>query len=396
MKKIFIIIICTVAALILGYGIKYAVTPVSSQEVERATHEHMINAKGYIVREELAYYADRSGKLYKNVSVGARVSKDSILYTIYDGDVSDERIKELNTLDKKINQTREEKYAEAYDSASISVESEIASRTAQIIKAARENNVSKISNYKQDINSLRKQGTVISSDDRLRELEMQKRSLEMQLGGSKGERYAESSGVFTTYSDGYEEFLREDKLQEYTVGYLESLEEPQIKEAASDIVSHGDFVCSVVNNHVWSVLLIVNTNDIKDIKTGKTLTLRFNNIAGEEKKGTVKYISAEEQNKDGKSFIVVECEDYFEGAFSYRAVDVDIIFKRYSGYKVPVQAVRTDGNGYKVIGIVDNKQLECKVDVLYSDTEEEYVIVDSTDDAKYKVSNMDRIVVGER
>lgn len=396
MKKIFIIIICTVAALILGYGIKYAVTPVSSQEVERATHEHMINAKGYIVREELAYYADRSGKLYKNVSVGARVSKDSILYTIYDGDVSDERIKELNTLDKKINQTREEKYAEAYDSASISVESEIASRTAQIIKAARENNVSKISNYKQDINSLRKQGTVISSDDRLRELEMQKRSLEMQLGGSKGERYAESSGVFTTYSDGYEEFLREDKLQEYTVGYLESLEEPQIKEAASDIVSHGDFVCSVVNNHVWSVLLIVNTNDIKDIKTGKTLTLRFNNIAGEEKKGTVKYISTEEQNKDGKSFIVVECEDYFEGAFSYRTVDVDIIFKRYSGYKVPVQAVRTDGNGYKVIGIVDNKQLECKVDVLYSDTEEEYVIVDSTDDAKYKVSNMDRIVVGER
>lgn len=396
MKKIFIIIICTVAALILGYGIKYAVTPVSSQEVERATHEHMINAKGYIVREEMAYYADRSGKLYKNVSVGARVSKDSILYTIYDGDVSDERIKELNTLDKKINQTREEKYAEAYDSASISVESEIASRTAQIIKAARENNVSKISNYKQDINSLRKQGTVISSDDRLRELEMQKRSLEMQLGGSKGERYAESSGVFTTYSDGYEEFLREDKLQEYTVGYLESLEEPQIKEAASDIVSHGDFVCSVVNNHVWSVLLIVNTNDIKDVKTGKTLTLRFNNIAGEEKKGTVKYISTEEQNKDDKSFIVVECEDYFEGAFSYRAVDVDIIFKRYSGYKVPVQAVRTDGNGYKVIGIVDNKQLECKVDVLYSDTEEEYVIVDSTDDAKYKVSNMDRIVVGER
>lgn len=396
MKKIFIIIICTVAALILGYGIKYAVTPVSSQEVERATHEHMTNAKGYIVREELAYYADRSGKLYKNVSVGARVSKDSILYTIYDGDVSDERIKELNTLDKKINQTREEKYAEAYDSASISVESEIASRTAQIIKAARENNVSKISNYKQDINSLRNQGTVISSDDRLRELEMQKRSLEMQLGGSKGERYAESSGVFTTYSDGYEEFLREDKFEEYTVGYLESLEEPQIKETASDIVSSGDFVCSVVNNHVWSVLLIVNTDNIKDIKTGKTLTLRFNNIAGEEKKGTVKYISTEEQNKDGKSFIVVECEDYFEGAFSYRAVDVDIIFKRYSGYKVPVQAVRTDGNGYKVIGIVDNKQLECKVDVLYSDTEEEYVIVDSVDDAKYKVSNMDRIVVGER
>ena len=87
----------------------------------------------------------------------------------------------------------------------------------------------------------------------------------------------------------------------------------------------------------------------------------------------------------------------FEGAFSYRAVDVEIIFERYSGYKVPISAVHTTENGgHKVIGTKDNRQLDCDVDVLFTDTKEGYAIVESTDNAKYRVSSMDRIVIGER
>lgn len=396
MKKVFIIIICAAAALILGYGIKHAVTPVSSQDVERAAYEHSVSADGYIIREEEAYYADRPGKLYKNVSVGSRVAKDSLIYTIYNESVSDAAIKELNTIDRKIAAAKEALYSDSYDSVSISVESEIASRTAQIIAAARGNDVGKISKYKQDINSLRQNGAVDTSYDELSALENQKAELEARIGGEKSERYAENSGVFTMYYDGFEEILSADKAEEYTVGYLESLNTGEVQDNNSDTVETGDFICSVVNNHIWSVILVADTESISGCKAGDSLTLRFNNIAGEEKKGTIRYISSGEQNSGGKSFIIVECPDYFEGAFSYRAVDVDIIFESFSGYKVPSQAIRTEGNEYKVIGLIDNKQYECGVDILYSDTKEGYVIVDSTEDAQYKISNMDRILVGER
>ena len=396
MKKIFIIIICAIAAVIFGYGVHRAVAPVSSQELERATHEHSVPASGYIVRDEIAYYADRAGRLYNNVAVGARVAKDSLIYTIYDTSVDASVISELNTLDRRIGEIKAAKDAAGYNTDSISVESEIASRTAQIIGAARENDVRSIAQYKKDINNLRQTGSVMSTEDEIQELENSKMSIESQIDGSRSERYAENSGVFTTYYDGFEDYLNAGLMKEYTVEYIESLGGAKPQESSYDTVEEGDFVCGVINNHTWSVLLIVEESRINGYKAGNTVTVRFNNIAGEEREGKIAYISSEEQNKDGRCFVLIECSDYFEGAYSYRSVDADIIFERYSGYRVPAQAVRSDGQKQIVIGIADNQQYPCEIEVLYSNPDEGYVIVDSVEGADNTLSSMSRILVGER
>ena len=394
MKKIFIAIICVMAALILGYGIHYAVTPVSSQVLTRATHEHSAPASGYIVRDEKAYYADRDGRLYNNVTVGSRVAKDSLIYTIYDISVDSSVISELNTLDRRIAEARAAQ--NAYNTGAISVESEIASRTAQIIEAARVNDVASIAKYKADINSLRLNGTIVSSADELAGLEQRKASIEWQLGENRGERYAENSGVFTTYYDGLEDVLSSDRVGEYTVEYIESLGDAKPQEGRYDTVEQNDFVCSIVNNHTWGVLLVVDEKELNGYEKGDSVTVRFNNIAGETREGRISYISSEEQNKDGRCFVLIECSDYFEGAYSYRNVDADLIFESYSGYSVPAQAIHTDGQTQTVIGIADNQQYPCEIKVLYSNADEGYVIVDSTDDAAHRLSSMDRILIGER
>lgn len=396
MKKIFLFIICLVTAVIMGYGIKYAVTPVSSEKLEMATHENKTEAHGYIIRDDSAYYAERAGKLYKNVDVGARVAKDTLIYTIYDASVSNDTIKELNTLDKKIAAAREAQSTKAYESHFISVESEIAARTKEIIDAAQNNEVNKIAQYKKDIKNLRTGEASDTQTDELSAFESQKAAVESRIQGGKSERFAENSGVFTMYYDGFEDVLDVNKMEEYTVEYIESLGEAKAQENSSDNVNEGDFICSVVNNHIWNVILVVQTEAIKPYKTGETVTLRFNNIAGAMQKGTIAYISHDEQNKDGKSLVLIECMDYFEGAYSYRMADVDLIFESYSGYKVPAQAIRTGEDGHHVIGILDNKEYVCAVDVLYTDTSEGYVIVNSANNALRKLSAMDRIVVGER
>ena len=396
MKKVFIITICVVAALILGYGIHRAVSPVSSQRLTHAAHEHSASARGYIVRDEIAYYADRPGRLYNNVTVGSRVSKDSLIYTIYDTSVDASVISELNTLDRRISDIKAAKSAAGYETGTISVESEIASRTAQIIDAARENDVTSIAQYKKDINNLRQTGSVMSTNDELWELETRKMSLESQLGGSRSERYAQNSGVFTTYYDGLEDILSAGRVGEYTVEYIESLGDAKPQDGQYDTVEEGGFVCSIVNNHTWSVLLILDERELNGYKTGDSVTVRFNNIAGEERSGKISYISSEEQNKDGRCFVLIECSDYFEGAYSYRTVDAEIIFERYSGYSVPAQAVRSEGQKQYVIGVSDNQQYRCEIEILYSNADAGYVIVDSVENANNKLSSMDSIVVGER
>lgn len=396
MKKIFTIIICVMAAVVFGYGIHRAVSPVSSQELTRAAHEHSTSANGYIVRDEIAYYADRGGRLYNNVTVGARVAKDSLIYTIYDSGVDASVISELNTLNRRINDIKEAQSVAGFNTGSISVESEIASRTAQIIGAARGNDVTSIAQYKKDINNLRQTGSVVSTEDELQELETRKMSLESQLGISRSERYAENSGVFTNYYDGLEDHLNADYVGEYTVEYIESLGEAKPQESSYDTVEEGGFVCGIVNNHVWSVLLIVNERELNSCKIGDTVTVRFNNIAGEERDGKISYISSAEQNKDGRGFVLIKCSDYFEGAYSYRNVDAEIVFERYSGYSVPAQAIRSDGQKQTVIGVVNNQKYPCEVEILYSNTDEGYVIVDSVEGADYSLASMDRIIVGEK
>lgn len=396
MKKIFLIVIATAAVLVFGYGINHAVTPVSSQSLERASHEHATPAKGYIVRDEIAYYADRDGRLYRNVSIGARVSKDSLIYTIYDGAVSDSVIKELNTLDKKIDAAKSAKKTESFASESVSVENEIAIRTAKIIEAGRNNDVGAVAQYKKDINSLRSNGYLISSADELAGLEGSKNAINEQIGNGKSESYAANSGVFTIYYDGLEDILSADKVEEYTVGYIETLGEPRFRERNSDMVNQGDFICSIVNNHTWGVLLVVSAEDIKGTEVGDRVMVRFNNIASAEQEGTVAYISNDEQNAGGNCFVFVKCSKYFEGAYSYRRVDADLIFEKYSGYRVPAQAIRRENRQDKVIGIAGNKRYECDVDILYSDTKTGYVIVDSAENAAHKLSSMNRILVGER
>ncbi len=396
MKKIIIIIICLMAAVILGYGALYAAAPISSQELERAVHENAVAARGYIVRDEMAYYADRGGILYNNAAVGSRVSKDSLIYTIYDSSVDPDVITELNTLDKRIASERAALSSASYNSDTISVESEIASRTAQIIGAARDNDVESIAKYKKDINNLRRTGSVVTTTDELTELEQRKSTLESHLGNSRSERYAENSGVFTTYFDGLEDVLSADRVEEYSVEYIESLGDVKPQEGRYDEVESGGFVCCIVNNHKWGVLLVTDEKAMADREIGDTVTVRFNNIAREERKGKISYISTEEQNKDGRCFVLIECSDYFEGAYSYRNADAEIVFESYSGYKVPAQAIRQDGQRQYVIGLSDNRQYECDVEILYSNTDEGYAIVDSADGAEHMLSSVDRIMIGER
>lgn len=78
-------------------------------------------------------------------------------------------------------------------------------------------------------------------------------------------------------------------------------------------------------------------------------------------------------------------------------MDVDLIFESYEGYKVPIQSVRTEDDGSKkVIGIKENREHDCYCDVLFTNTDAGYAIIESTDNAENKLSQMERIVVGER
>ncbi|MCD8179934.1 MAG: hypothetical protein LUF26_00425 [Firmicutes bacterium] len=394
MKKFFIIVLSVAVAVFAGYGIKYAVTPVNTQQLEYITQEKSINTNGFIVRGEWVMYTRSAGTVYHAVSEGDRVQKDSVIGSFFYGDVPEDSIKELSVIDSKI------KTAEANENTSsvtfldsATVESAIYELEKNIIEAAGENDILSISEYKKDINSIR-QNNEISHDSELEELQAQKEQILSGIGVSNEEITAQISGVFTTYTDGYESLLVPEDIETYDVAYFESLSQsPEIRKIESKVDAGGE-VCKVVNNHMWYVMMNIPVDSIEDCDEGDTVKIRFNNMADAVVSGTIYNIS-DEQN--GRAVVTVKFTTYLESAFSYRLVDVDLIFESYDGYKVPIQAIHTDADGsQKVIGISENREYDCYCDILFSNTDSGYVIVESTEDAENKLSQMDRILIGER
>lgn len=394
MKKFFIIVLCIAVAAMAGYGMKYAMTPVNTQKLEYITQENAINTNGFIIRDEWVMYSRSAGTVYHSVSEGERVAKDSIIGSLFYGDVPEDSIKELAVVDNKIKNAETDEREQSVSALdATTVENNIYQRENDIIDAAEDNDILSISKYKRDINSLR-QNNEISADDSAAEFKNQKEQILNSIGFSKDDIAAQISGVFTTYVDGYETQLVPADIEKYDVSYFESLSQsPQIRKISTKVAAGGE-VCKIVNNHMWYVMMDVPADVMNEREEGDSVKLRFNNMADAVVKGTINSIS-DEQN--GRMAVTVKCSTYLENAFSYRLVDVDLIFESYDGYKIPVHAIRTEEDGkQKVIGINGNKQYDCYCDVLFTNTDGGYAIVDSADNAENKLSQMDRILVGER
>lgn len=393
MKKFFIIVLGITIAAMVGYGINYAFSPVKTQKLEYITQENAINTNGFIVRDEWVMYTRSAGTVYHSVSEGSRVSKDSNIGSLFYGDVSEDSIKELKVVDNKIKKAESDESVHSLsDLDATNVESSIYRRENDIIDAAQDNDILSIARYKRDINSLRANNGL--SAGTLAELDAQKTQILETIGVLKEDIYAQISGVFTSYVDGYETSLVPSQAENYDVPYFESLSQsPKVRKISSRVDAGGE-VCKIVNNHVWYVMMSIPSDMLEGRNTGDSVKLRFNNMADAVVKGSINSISEE---YGGRRVVTVKCPEYLESAFSYRLVDVDLIFESYNGYKIPVHAVRTEDSGkQKVIGINGNRQYDCYCDVLFTDTDGGYAIVDTAEGAENKLSQMSRIVVGER
>ncbi len=395
MKKYISIIIVAIVFVLVFFGLSIANNGVLTEKAELTTIEDSVSADGFIVRDETTYYARCDGTAYFNANEGSRVSKDALVATVYKGSVDEESLKELSLIDTKLYAA----YSEAgrsvlHRSDSGSLENDIMSRVAEVYEYAEENDIAQIVETRKAINALRKDGEYNSTDE-IGALEEQKRMAEGKIGFEKTEIYTEISGVFSTYLDGLESVLQPERIEQYTPEYIKGLTLEDREDSYGMKVKTGDPICKVMNNHVWYTLAVVNKDEAEDCVEGKSVQLRFRNMADAQVKGTIDYVS--EPDAENNVLVLVRCSTYLESIFSYRQAEVDIIFKSYTGYKVPTHAIRAyDNSKYKVVAQAGAQTFECEIEVVYTDPEKGYSIIRSAEQARNKLSKAERIVIGDR
>ena len=129
------------------------------------------------------------------------------------------------------------------------------------------------------------------------------------------------------------------------------------------------------------------------LKKGQSVKLRFDSIPGVEAEAAVRRIDSGEEN----TLVIFECEKYIEGIFSIRQSSVEIVAKSYSGFRIPISAVRVkDGQqGVMVKYGVNEIFKPCKV--IFTDNSNDTVIINAiTDGVTNPLEQFDKIVVGEK
>lgn len=397
MKKFFTVIISLVILTIVGYSIAYLVRPVNSIPLEEFTHEISVSSEqAYIVRDETVYYAPLTGTVCNAVSEGDRVSNFTVISSAFNGSVDSTVLRKLNTIDNRIkNLTRSMSKSNLYSNDSASAESEISSKMNSITSLSKENNIEQIHSCKEDINNLRS-GADASDDAKLAELQQEKESIEASLALEKTDIYSDRSGIFSTHIDGIETQLLPENVQYYDPSYIRSLSPVENRYTDIALVTMGDPICKVMNNHLWYILGITNGDYAQLFRDHETVTVRFSGLTGSEAKGTVSYLSDPDENNE--CVFLIQIPSYVESAFSYRTADADIIFEKYAGYKIPTESIHTGDtmDDFYVYATLGSETYRCDCDILYTDPAEGYSIICSKEDAENRLSFMERLIVGER
>ena len=392
MKKFIAAVLFSVLCFCVFYGVRYLENPVQTQTAISEVYESKTDTSGYIVRTEQVYTAPTSGMIYHYVQEGTRVKKNRVLSTIYTGNASVETLKELESLNNRIEEL--ENSGSSYTVSGLSNKEGIESIKNNIITARLDGDVSGMQTYKSQINGIITGTLQESQADDVEVLRAKKQSLEAGLKSYKNDIYSQMSGVFSKNVDGLEDILTPKNIKAYKMSDYNAIGD-MVKEYQSN-ASQGQPVCKVVNNHIWYVVMSLDKEVAQNLSTGRAVKIRFGKIPGIEADATVEYVSSEDDKSD-KNVVVVKCEQYKEGVFSTRYSEIELILESYEGFRVPVSAIRLNDDGQTGV-IVQNSVTpvfkECEV--IYTDAKSQTVIITAAESGANMLREYDNIMVGEK
>lgn len=194
------------------------------------------------------------------------------------------------------------------------------------------------------------------------------------------------SGVFSTYSDGFENIVNYDEVETITQKQL---------EAAIKKIQHDDgnsaSAClgKLVTSYNWYMLSVVDSECVKSLSDGDNIeialkdsdtTISMNIVSG-----------ADPDMGAQKTVLVLKCNDMNADLISLRNVDIEIRYKNYTGIKMPVEALHVKDGKKGVYALVSSQVRFRQADVIYSD--DDYVLLSFDPDDDKGIRLYDKIIV---
>ncbi len=363
--------------------------PIKSEMVRYDTIESSEVYDGLIIRDEVTINSDSSGVLESIAEENSMVKKGKLVASVYTGDVNSEaqtKLKQINARIAEITGAQENSLVFVGDQNKI--ETSISTRITDMIISINDKNIRNVSQLKGDLNVLIDKKMEVSGESgsvatMLDELKAQKTRYENMLSSTKQNLFAPKSGLYCTHVDGFEQVLSGESMKAMTVEDFKTMSEtePELTQGADQPV------CKIVSNVEWYAAMPVEENKAADMKVGQPVYIKLGEGA-EEYNATISYISPA-ANK--KCIVGVTATEYSEAAMKNRKTKITLITNKYSGIKIPIEAVRVNKGEQGVYTVTEGLMKFKKADIIYKD--EKYAIARENNGENGSVLLYDEVVI---
>ena len=334
------IIIVIVLALFITNSTRLLKRPSSTFVVEKGSISYEENGIGYLVRDELVLEdSDEKSGMVQIKYEGEKVAKGDSVFRYYSSNEED-LIKKISELDEQINKAIEENENVIVSSDMLSLERQIED-TLNIMYNT--NEIRKLDEYLKRVEGYVSKKAQIAGErspngSLVKNLIDKRATLEAELNTSSQIINAPISGIVSYRVDGLEEILKIDKFDKLNKKDLDSY---NLKTGS--VIPQSIEKGKVVNNFECYIATPINTEKADSSKVGDKVTLRLANS---------KEVDAEISNiindTEGK-ILIFKIKDKIEELIEYRKISFDIIWWKYSGFKISNSAILSDDNDINYI-----------------------------------------------
>lgn len=360
-----------------------------------------IRDESQVVSEEFADYRNSGVIAYTN-KCGSKLPPNSVIAVVYaseDDIYTKQRIAELNEQIEILSEANQ--FADTSNSVPGSVRDnaqleafagQLSDTHLRILRNINQCDYERASSLKNEYLSLQSKISVSKGlgfeqfEQRIIELQTEISTLEKRLSGSGGvirELTSPESGYFVNNADGYENTLKFNDVAGITRNQIEEVISNPTLRVGSNVAG------KVIDDYKWRMAAVIETEKTRAVSAGAVVNLR---IGAYPQPVPAQIIIAEDQG-DGYTVFVFECELLNEEFSKKRVVSVRLLLNDYSGIRLPRTAMTFDEDGVSGVYVKNGSVLIFrKIDMLRS--EEGFIVIAHTEKSGYLQLYDDVVISG--
>ncbi len=309
--------------------------------VSEVTENKYIDFDAYIFRSESPIYASSSGGIASIAADGSRVAVGNPVASVYygDGDEIKARIAQIDEQLKLYEATGSTANLSVKDTSKI--DSEITKLMIQLKENTSYNRYSYASSVKTELISLiNKRKIIINSmtgfDEQIEQLKNERTNLIIKLGSTGKTIYTQKSGYYYADTDGYENIFNPELLSDISADEFYSLIQ-SVPEETAMTAQNEKCAGKIVTDTTWYIACPTDKNALRYFSVGDECDVAFAYNALSVKMEISRIIN---EPDDNRVVLIFETNIMPEGFAYTRVQPVKLIQASYTGYKLPLSAIR--------------------------------------------------------